>query len=108
MTFSSPYTDSFIAYFLETKIIFFFLELGIPLITTTLGGNNDLERRQSRRASEEDSDYIPLEVEGLDNIAAAATKASKSRTSANSQTIRTRATSKQANDVMLSPGLFSN
>ncbi|KAJ8426396.1 hypothetical protein Cgig2_031788 [Carnegiea gigantea] len=78
-------------------------ELGIPPITTTLGGNNDSARRQSRRASEGDGDYMPLEDEGPNNIVAAATKASKSRTTAYTRTIRTRATSRQANDVMLSP-----
>ncbi|KAJ8424236.1 LOW QUALITY PROTEIN: hypothetical protein Cgig2_026795 [Carnegiea gigantea] len=75
-------------------------ELGIPPITTTLGGNNDSARR---RPSEEDGDYMPLEDEGPDNIVAAATKASKSRTTADTRIIRTRATSRQANDAMLSP-----
>ncbi|KAJ8423891.1 hypothetical protein Cgig2_022220 [Carnegiea gigantea] len=93
-------------------------QLGIPPITTTLGGNNwhegkagrnnDSTRRQSRRASEEDGDYMPLEDEGPDNIVAAATKASKSRTTADTRTIRIRATSRQANDVMISLGLLSN
>ncbi|KAJ8441625.1 hypothetical protein Cgig2_010266 [Carnegiea gigantea] len=84
-------------------------ELGIPPITTTLGGNNDSARRQSRRASEEDGDYMPFEDEGPDNIIiAAATKASKSRTTTDTRIIRTRATSRQANDVMLSPSLLSN
>ncbi|KAJ8425945.1 hypothetical protein Cgig2_027528 [Carnegiea gigantea] len=79
-------------------------ELGIPPITTTLGGNNDSARRQSRRASEEDGDYMPLEDEGPDNIIiAAVTKASKSRTTADTRTIRTRATTRQANDLTLSP-----
>ncbi|KAJ8435459.1 hypothetical protein Cgig2_012580 [Carnegiea gigantea] len=94
-------------------------QLGIPLITATLGGNNELARRQSRRASEEDGDYMPLEDEGPDNAAAAATKAStirtrattkasKSRTTVDTRTIRTTATSRRANDVMLSSGLLSN
>ncbi|KAJ8422446.1 hypothetical protein Cgig2_033523 [Carnegiea gigantea] len=78
-------------------------EPGIPLIITTFGGNNDSAHRQSRRASKEDGDYMPLEDEGPDNIAAAATKASKSRTTTGTRTIRTTTTSRQANDVMLSP-----
>ena len=49
-----------------------------------------------------------LEDEGPDNIVAAATKGSKSITTTDTRTIRIRATSRQANDVMLSPGLFSN
>ncbi|KAJ8424045.1 hypothetical protein Cgig2_023230 [Carnegiea gigantea] len=55
-------------------------ELGIPPMTTILGGNNDLARRQRRRASEEDGDYMPLEDKGPDNAAVAATKASTIRT----------------------------
>ena len=51
---------------------------------------------------------MPLEDEGPDNIIAATTKASKSRTTVDTRTIRTKATSRQANDVMLSPGLLSN
>jgi len=51
------------------------------------------------KASEEDGDYMPLEDEGPDNAAAVATKASM---------IRTRGNRRQANDVLLSPGLLSN
>lgn len=55
-------------------------QLGIPPLTTTLGGNNDSTRRQSKRASEEDGNYMPLEDEGPDYAAAAATKTSTIRT----------------------------
>jgi len=74
-------------------------QLGIPPITTTLGGKNDLKRRQSSWASDEDGDYMPLEDEGPDNEAGTATKAS---------TIRTRGNRRQADDVLLSPSLLSN
>ncbi|KAJ8423383.1 hypothetical protein Cgig2_033192 [Carnegiea gigantea] len=55
-------------------------QLGIPPITTTLGGSNDSAQRQSRQASEEDSDYMPLKDEGPNNVAAATTKSSTIRT----------------------------
>ncbi|KAJ8425501.1 hypothetical protein Cgig2_015875 [Carnegiea gigantea] len=74
-----------------------------PSNSSYLGGNNDSARRQSKRASKEDGDYMPLEDEGLDNIVATTTKASKSRTIVDTRTIRARAISGQANDVMLSP-----
>ncbi|KAJ8422944.1 hypothetical protein Cgig2_033139 [Carnegiea gigantea] len=85
LTFSSPYISSFIAYFSETKILNFFSELRIPPMTTTLGGNNDSARRQSRRANREGGDCIPLEDEGSLRVE-----------------LWTRATSRQPNDVMLS------
>ncbi|KAJ8443062.1 hypothetical protein Cgig2_004267 [Carnegiea gigantea] len=76
--------------------------IGIPPITTILGGSNDSARRQRGRGTEEGGDYMPLEDKG-DNATATATKASMSRIITDTRMIRTRATSWQANDVMLSP-----